>query len=218
MIFLCEATAGLQDLKLHFILINRTEMMRAVIIRKHFYCSACILQMHLLYLVSALLWEVNLNCSDDRWSYAGKMKLKWQKPSVAPWASTRRNGNLREMKRLNSGDFECREIGEMADSRREMQTDEIRREKAVSTMLSEMFILETNQSVHMWGGRRTTVGNCSPVQTYKWCCNPQDYWFLIMVVALPIKSGIVLMSPLLQSRCIKSVQGWGSPLLHWGEL
>ena len=41
------------------------------------------------------------------------------------------------------------EIVEMADSRREMQTDEIRREKAVSTLLSEMFILETNQSVHM---------------------------------------------------------------------
>ena len=40
----------------------------------------------------------------------------------------------------------------------------------------------------------------------------QDYWFLIMVAGLPIKSRIVLMSPLLQSRRCISVFKVGEAL------
>lgn len=43
-------------------------MIGVVIIRNHFFTSACILRMHLLYLVSRLLWKVNLNCIDDKWA------------------------------------------------------------------------------------------------------------------------------------------------------
>ena len=39
----------------------------------------------------------------------------------------------------------------------------------------------------------------------------QDYWFLIMVAGLPIKSRIVLMSPLLQSRSVLVFSRLGKP-------
>ena len=66
-LFLCH-TGQAGRIMLHFILINSAEMIGVVIIRNHFFTSACILRMHLLYLVSGLLWKVNLNCIDDKWA------------------------------------------------------------------------------------------------------------------------------------------------------
>ena len=88
---------------LHFILINSAEMIGVVLIRNHFFSSACILRMHLLYLVSGLLWKVNLNCIGDKWA---------SEQTASKLAKTGARTN--HEKRLNCDGEEFRD-GEMVD-------------------------------------------------------------------------------------------------------
>ena len=67
-------------------------------------------------------------------------------------------------------------------------------------MLLEMFIFQTRPHVRL---RQHKLELHPELRHINDVVTPQDYWFLIMVAlveGLPIKSRIVLMSPLLQSR------------------
>ena len=76
-------------------------------------------------------------------------------------------------------------------------------------MLLEMFIFQTRP--HVESSRQDKLELHPSVRHINDVVTPKDYWFLIMVAGLPIKSRIVLVSPLLQSRSVLVFSRLGKP-------
>ena len=76
-------------------------------------------------------------------------------------------------------------------------------------MLLEMFISQTSPHER---ARQHKLELHPELRHINDVVTPEDYWLLIMVAGLPIKSRIVLMSPLLQSRRCISVFKVGEAL------